>query len=148
MPNNTPADAPPSVATLMGGVIEDLQQLIRQEATLARRELQDEWTKAKEGGILMGGAIALFALVGVLFGFTLVELVHQYLLPNQLWACFAIVTALFGGAGAILFFAAQARLERVHLVPPQSAASIRQDVEAVAAAVTATPTNSNLVGQR
>jgi len=148
MPNNTPADAPPSLATLMGGLIEDTQQLIRQEVALARRELQDEWTKTKEGGTLLGGALALFALVGVLFGFTLVEVLHQFVLPNHLWACFAIVTALFGGAGAILYFAARAKLDQVHLVPPQSAASIRQDVEAVASAVGATPQSSNLVGQR
>jgi len=132
----------------MGGLIEDTQQLIRQEVALARRELQDEWTKTKEGGTLLGGALALFALVGVLFGFTLVEVLHQFVLPNHLWACFAIVTALFGGAGAILYFAARAKLDQVHLVPPQSAASIRQDVEAVASAVGATPQSSNLVGQR
>ena len=148
MPDNTPADAPPSLATLLGGVIEDTQRLIRQEVTLARRELQDEWTKTKEGGMLLGGALALFCLVGVLFSFTLVEVLHHFVLPNHLWACFAIVTALFGVSGAILFLTARAKLDQVHLVPPQSAASLRQDVEAVTSAVGGTTPSSNLVRQR
>jgi len=148
MPDTTPAEAPPSLASLMGGLIEDTQQLIRQEVALARRELQDEWTKTKEGGTLLGSSLALFGLVGVLFSFTLVEVLHHFLMPNHLWACFAIVTAVLGGAAAILYFSGKAKLDQVQLIPPQSAASLRQDVQAVASAVGAAPTNGNLVGQR
>jgi hypothetical protein len=145
MPDNTPAGAPPSLASLFGGLIEDTQQLVRQEVALARREMQEEWTKAKDGGALLGGALVLFALVGVLFGFTLVELLHQYVLPQHLWACHAIVMVLFAVGGGLLFYAARAKLDQVHLVPPQSADSLRKDVQAVTSAVTAPPQSSNLV---
>jgi len=146
MSDNTPAGAPPSLASLVGGLIEDTQQLIRQEAALARREIQDEWTKTKQGAALLGGALALFALVGVLFGFTLVELLHQYVLPQHLWLCFLIVTVLFGIGGGLLFAAARAKLEQVHLVPPQTAESLRQDVEALTSPAVA-PQGGNLVRQ-
>jgi hypothetical protein len=145
MTEHTPADAAPSLASLIGGLLEDTQQLIRQEVALARREGREEWTKTKEGAALLSGALALFTLVGVLFGFALVELLHQFVLPHQLWACFAIVAVLFAVCGGVLFYAARAKLEQVHVVPPQSAESLRQDVEAVTSAVAA-PTG-NLVRQ-
>src|SRR5947209_1313926 len=114
MVDNTPAGDQPTLASLVGGLIEDTQQLIRQEVALARREVHEEWNKTKEGATLLGSALAIFALVGVLFGFTLVELLHHFVLPNHLWACFAIVTAMFAVCGGVLFYAARAKLELVH----------------------------------
>jgi hypothetical protein len=148
MADNTPAGAQPSMAALVGGLIEDTQQLIRQEVALARREVHEEWTKTKEGATLLGGALAMFALVGVMFGFTVVELFHQYVLPNDLWACYLIVTALFAVGGVVLFFAARAKFEQVQFPPPQTTESLRQDVQAVSSAVAAPSAGNNLVRQR
>src|SRR5215813_13351349 len=107
MSDNTPAGVQPSLASLVGGLIEDTQQLIRQEAALARRELQEEWTKTKVGATLFSGAVVLFAVVG-----------------------------------GVLFYKARTKLEQVHVVPPQTAESLRQDVQAVTSVVTAPqPTN-------
>lgn len=149
MPELNPAGNQPSVATLVGGLIEDTQRLIRQEAALARREVQEEWDKTKEGAGLMAGGMVLLSLVGILFAFTLVKLLHQYVLPGYEWACFAIVTAVFAVGGALLLYAGLARFRQVNVVPPQTAESLRQDVQAVTSAVTADrPQGSPYVGQR
>jgi len=137
MPDNTPDSAQPSVASLVGGLIDDTQRLIRQEVALARREVEEEWAKTKEGAGLMAAALSLFLLVAILFGFTLVKLLQQYVLPDYEWACFAIVTVVFAGLGAALLYAGLAKFKQVHVVPPQSADSLRQDVQAVTSAVTA-----------
>jgi hypothetical protein len=137
MSDSTPSGASPSVATLVGGLLEDTQQLIRQETALARHEIREEWTKTKEAATLFSGALALFALVGVLFGFSLVELLHHFVFPHDLWACFSIVAILFAVCGGALLYESRAKLHQVHLVPPQSAASLRQDIQAVTSAVTA-----------
>jgi hypothetical protein len=137
MPETTPAGAQPSMATLVGGLIDDTQRLIRHEAALARREIEEEWSKTKEVAALMAAAISLFTLVAILFGFTLVKLLQQYLLPNDEWACFAIVTVVFALAGGILLYASLDKFKHVHVVPPQTVESLRQDVQAVASAVTA-----------
>jgi len=143
MPENKPADSPPGLAVLLSGLIDDTQQLVRQEAALARREVKEEWDKTQEAAALMAAGLTVFAVVAVLSSFTLVKLLQQFVLPNQEWACFAIVTAAFALGGGLLYAAGRARFHQVHLVPPQSAASLRQDVEAVGAAVGAgSPTNS------
>src|SRR5262249_25471565 len=121
---------------------------IRQEVALARHEFQEEWNKTKQGVLFLGGAVIFLAQVGLLFGFTIVEVLRHFVLPNHLWACYVIVTAVFGLCGMALFLAAKAKLEQVHVVPPQSAESIRQDVQAVKAAINAPVSNSPLVGQR
>jgi hypothetical protein len=136
MPDTKPTENPPSVATLVGGLIEDSQRLIRQEAALARREIQQEWDKTKEGAGLLAAAQAVFTLVAVLFGFTLVKLLQQYLLPDYEWACFAIVTVLFAIGGGLLLAAGLMKFKQVHMMP-QSVESLRQDVQAVTSAVAA-----------
>jgi len=136
MPDNTPAESQPSVASLIGGLIDDTQRLIRQEVALAKRGVEEEWEKTKEGAALLAGALALFTLVAILFGFTLVKLLYQYVLPEHEWACFAIVTVGFAIGGALLLYAGLTKFKQVNVVPQQSVESIRQDVEAVANAVT------------
>jgi hypothetical protein len=137
MPETNPTEHAPSLATLVGGLVEDTQQLVRQEAALARHEIQAEWDKTKQGAALLGVALAFLALVGVLFAFTLVKLLYQYVLPHDEWACFAIITVLFAVCGGLLYFAARERFEQIHLPPRQSVESIRADVQAVTSAVTA-----------
>jgi hypothetical protein len=144
MPDTQATDNPPGVATLVGGLIEDTQRLIRQEAALARHEIQGEWDRTKEGVGLVAAALAFFTLVAVLFGFTLVKLLYQYVLPNDEWACFAIVTFLFALGGGVLLAAGLMRFRQVHVVPPQTVESLRRDVQAMTSAVTERPVASPL----
>jgi len=147
MPDTHATDNPPSVATLVGGLIEDTQRLIRQEAALARREIQEEWDRTKEGVGLLAAALAFFSLVAVLFGFTLVKLLQQYVLPNDEWACFAIVTTLFGFGGGVLLLAGLMKFKKVQAMP-QTVESLRQDMQAVTSAVTERPVATPYARQR
>lgn len=143
MPENMSADNPPSLALLVSGLLDDTQQLMRQETALVRREIKQEWDKTKDATALMAGGLTVFAVVALLASFTLVKLLQQFVLPNQEWACFAIVTAVFALGGSLLLAAGRARFHHVHLTLPQSTASLGQDVDAVSAAVVGgAPTNS------
>jgi hypothetical protein len=83
----------------------------------------------------MAFALVVLAQVGLLFAFTLVKLVQQYLLPNQEWLCFAIVTALFSIVGGLFLWVALTKFHQVNLMPRRSMDSIREDVQAVTATV-------------
>jgi hypothetical protein len=135
MPDLNTVESQPSLAALVGGLVEDTQQLVRQEAALARREIGEELDKTKEGATFMAFALVLFAQVGLLFAFTLVKVVQQFLLPNQEWLCFAIVTALFSIVGGLFLWAALTKFHQVNLMPRRSMESIREDVQAVTATV-------------
>jgi len=149
MPDTNTAGSQPSVAALLGGLIEDMQRLVRQEAALARRELSEELDKAKWGALCLAGALVLLTQVGMLLAFTLVKVLQHFVLPDQEWACFAIVAATFIVGSGLLAWAGAMKFRQINVVPPQTAESIREDVDAVTAAVSGErPQGNALLRQR
>jgi len=135
MSENHQADAQPGVASLVGGILEDAQKLLRQEVALAQREVAEGWDKAKTGVALLSSALAVLAVGGVLLGFMLVTLLQQYLLPNHEWACFGIVGGLVALLGGALLYRGRTEINEVHLPLQQTAETLREDAQAVKDAV-------------
>src|ERR1700722_8728546 len=135
MAENLHAEPPPSVASLVGGILEDGQKLVRQEVALARREVAETCDKAKTGVALLSSALAVCGVAGVLLGFMFVRLLHQFLLPNHEWACFGIVGFVFTLLGGTLVHCGLQKINEVHLSLPQTAETLRDDAHAVGAAV-------------
>jgi hypothetical protein len=122
-----------SVSSLVGGILNDAQQLMRQEVALARREIHEEVNKAKTaaasvavGGVtLFLGEISLcFAVVYLIYWLTNVTNEHF-----PLWACFAIVGAVLVAAGVALLYLARTKVQDINLVPPQTAETMRENVQ-------------------
>src|SRR5580765_4840182 len=135
MPENHQIDPLPSVASLVGGILEDGQKLVRQEVALARREVAETCEKAKTGVALLGSAHAVCAVAGVLLGVMLAKLLQQFLVPDHEWACFGIVSLLFAVPGGVLLYCGRRKINEVHWSLPQTAETLRDDAEAVGAAV-------------
>lgn len=132
MPDIPVNDTPPGVASLVGGIIEDTQTLIRQEVALARQELQEEWVKTKAAAAMLYGAAIFSGSAVLLLGFFLanaLETVWPY--P---WACFLIVGMAYAVLGGLQMAAAVRKMNEIHLVPSQTTDSVRRDVRAVASA--------------
>jgi hypothetical protein len=135
MAENHLADNQPSVASLVGGILADGQKLVRQEVALARREVAETADKAKTGVALLSSALAVCIVGGVLLGFMLVKLLHQFLLPNHEWACFGIVGVVVALVGGALVYCGGKKIQEVNLSFPQTAETLREDSQAVGAAV-------------
>jgi hypothetical protein len=135
MSENHPADAQPGVASLVGGILGDAQKLVRQEVALAQREVAQAWDKAKTGVALLASALTVLGVGGVLLGFMLVRLLHQYLLPNHEWVCLGLVGGLVALLGGALTYCGLNQVNQVHLSLPQTAETLREDAQAVSDAV-------------
>jgi hypothetical protein len=135
MQENHQIDPQPSVTSLVGGILEDGQKLVRQEVALARREVAETCDKAKTGVALLSSAHGVCVVAGVLLGLMLVKLLHQFLLPNHEWACFGIVGVLFAIPGGALVYCGRRKLGEVHLSLPQTVEALRDDAQAVGAVV-------------
>jgi len=131
MPENPANGNQPGVASLVGGLIQDTQTLIRQEVALARRELQDEWTKTKMAVAMLGIAAAVCGLAVMLLSFCLVNAL-EIVLPA--WASFLIVGGAYALIGGLLMAGGIYKINEIRLVP-QTTESVRRDVGAVASAV-------------
>ncbi len=102
-----PRDPPDqTAASLLSGILGDLQHLVEQQFQLTRREIEDEIRqRAIAAAVCGGGAVALF-LSAVVFSLGLVHLLHWATLPRgtdpawlPLWVCYALVAAVLAVAG-------------------------------------------------
>lgn len=124
-----PTGEPPSVATLVGGIISDAERLVRQELTLAKKEIQQEWDKAKvaAGSLFIGLAVMLVA--AILLTQMVVELLNQYAFPEHHWLSYLVVGAVMAAVGGVLFYAGSKQAGEINLVPPQTAETMKENVQ-------------------
>jgi len=123
--------SPPGVASMVGGIVEDAQKLVRQEIALAQREIAQAWDKGKTAGALLAGALAVFIVGGVLLGIMLAKLLDQAW-PNHEWVCFGIVGGVVVLLGRALSYCGLHRINEVHVSLPQTTEPLREDVQPVA----------------
>jgi hypothetical protein len=124
-------DAPESsMASLASGIVTDAQALFKQELALAKREFADALHKAEQAAISLAIGIGIAALGGMLLVFMLVHLLHWASSDRlPLWSCFAIVGATMVILGGSLFYLGKKKAGDVHLMPEQTIASMKDNVE-------------------
>jgi hypothetical protein len=128
MAENVRTDPPHSMASLVGGIVEDAQQLIRQELMLARREVQQEMDKAKTAAISFGVALGVLALSAILLSLAVVYVVHQVAgLP--LWGSYALVGGVFLAVGGTLLVVVKNKVNDINVVPRQTVETMRENVQ-------------------
>jgi VIT1/CCC1 family predicted Fe2+/Mn2+ transporter len=124
------------MAALLGGIVNDAQQLIRQEVALARREVQEELDKAKTAAVSLTTALVAAIPGALMFCFFVAELLHWLTAPKgydaagiPLWGCYLIVSAALLGVSVLLCYVAKSKLSGIKLVPPQTAESLKENVQ-------------------
>lgn len=128
MPEHVQTDSSPSMSSLVGGIVQDAQQLIRQEMRLARQELQQELDKAKTAAVSFGAAVVVLALGAILLCFMLVYLLSE-MAGLPWWASFAIVGGGLAVVGGILLAVAKNQASEVRLMPRQTVETMRENVQ-------------------
>src|SRR4051794_38060681 len=130
MPDNieVQVESQPSISSLVGGIINDAQQLIRQEVALARKEIQEELGKAKSAAVSMAAGLALAVVGGLLLCQMLVYLL-QDLTGLPLWGCFAIVGGTFLLLAVVLALVARNMVGRIDVVPRQTVETMKENVQ-------------------
>jgi len=116
MPNASHPSAEPSLAALIGGIINDARDLMLQEFTMAKLEVQDELRKTKAAAISLGIGIGIAAVGGLLLLLMLVHLLHA-LTPIPLWGCYGIVGGVLLLAGLLFLYRGKKTAEEIAVVP-------------------------------
>lgn len=128
MPDNVQVENPPSMTNLVTGIIGDAERLVRQEVTLARRELQVELGKLETAAVSMATGMGVCLLAVLFLGFMVVYLLN-YLAQLPEWGGFLIVGVVLGIVGGALLFLGAQRARNVNLVPPQTSETMRENVQ-------------------
>jgi len=116
------------MASLLGGIVSDIQTLVRQEIQLAKTEMLREWDKAKTAAGSLAAGAAVLALGGFFLLMTIICVFHEVVgLPW--WASFLIVGGVLTLIGLVLFFTGRSQAARVNVIPPQTAETMKENVE-------------------
>jgi uncharacterized membrane protein YqjE len=113
-----------SLGTLVTGIVEDLQNIVRGELALAKAELKEEGASIGRGaGMLVGGAIvSLVAFIFLMLGLT--YLINRWL---TMWQSAALVGAGLLVIAIILLMAGKNKVSSANLTPNQTIDSLKED---------------------
>jgi hypothetical protein len=120
--------SPPSLSSLVSGILADVQQLLEQQTRLVRLEIREDLRKARTGAIFLGAGLGVTLVGGLLFCFMLPYLLN-WATGGQipLWACFGIFGVVFLGIGGGAVYAAQRKFRSAADLP-ESRASLKENV--------------------
>jgi len=128
MAQDTSPRSEASVATLIGGIVNDAKDLLIQEFTIAKLELQQELRKTKSAAISFAIGAGIAAVGGL---FLLLMCVHGLviLIDIPLWGAYGIAGALLLVVGAILLARGKQAVEQIEVVPPKTAATVHDTAQ-------------------
>ena len=132
----TPTSSDPSVTSLLSGIVNDAQELIKQQLQLFKHELKDDMKRAQEALPSLGVGVTVALAAVFLLGLTIAHLLYWGFNPAPgagpehfpLWACYAIVTVVFGAVGCALLYFAKKNLESLPM-SHQAAEATKENVE-------------------
>lgn len=101
----------PSVAQLVTGIVDDAQELMRQQIALFKHELRKDLKEAKRVSISFAVSCLLGGTAVLLLSFMLVYLVNWLWPAVPAWVGFGIIGALYAVICISLFFFAKEKLE-------------------------------------
>ncbi len=126
-----PAETP--LTQLVSKLSDDLQQLARREAQLAKHELNESFNRAKTqvAALVIGGAALSAGLLTLM-----AAAVAGLATTMPVWAAALLVGGATSVLGVVLFLNAKAHLARVSFAPDQALQGLHSDVSAIKRAAT------------
>ena len=124
----TEREREPSLASLLSGIVGDAQVLVRQEIALARQEVREEISNAKDAGITLAAAGGVLAVGGLLLVLTLAQAL-AYFLHWPVWAGYGVVGIVLAIGGYILLSSAQRRMKQINPMPEKTVETLKENVE-------------------
>jgi uncharacterized membrane protein YqjE len=131
-----PQPSEPSTGSLVAGIVNDIQDLVKQQVSLTRKELEQEFNHGKEAVmfLVVGRFLSLAGVVGLCL--MLAHLIHWLAAPAgtyppgfPMWACYAIAGATFVGAGLGCLYGAKKSVEAIGTPLHESAQALKETFE-------------------
>jgi hypothetical protein len=120
-----------SIGGLVGGILTDLRELVREEIALARVEVRETAGRAKLAAASLGAAVVALAF-GATFLLIAIAVGIADLFSWPVWAGFLVVALLLSIMGAAMFAAGRRRLRTVNPMPEQTVQTLKENSEWIA----------------
>jgi len=123
----SPASEGQSVTTLVSGILQDAQELFKQQVALVRAEIKADLKRSVQAAaMLVAGALLLVPAIFLLCNM-LVYVLHE-VAGLSLWASYGIVGGAFAVLGIVLVLVGVQRFRSFNPLPDQSVEAIKENV--------------------
>jgi hypothetical protein len=112
------------IGSMLGGLLKDLQDLVRGEVALAKAEIKEDVSTAGKGVASLATA-AFFGLTG--FIFLMLGLTYLLNIWMRMWIAASIVGVLLVAIAAVLGMSGKKKLSAASLKPDQTIDSLKED---------------------
>jgi uncharacterized membrane protein YqjE len=120
------AESDRSIASVLGDIVGNVQQIIRAEVRLAKVEVGEEIARAGRGGVIAAAGAVLCTMA---LGFMLLAAVYALALVWPAWAAALAVGAGAAVIGGVCISAGLSRLKQVKLAPPKTVATLQENIQ-------------------
>jgi len=129
MSNELQSPPDSSVAALVKGIINDAQELFKQQFALTRREIQEDLRKTRDAALPLAIGLGVAFVGGVMLLITLPLLLHWLWPVLPLWAAFAIVGGLCAVVGGVLSYVGIKKFQAFNPLPDESFEVLKENVQ-------------------
>jgi len=129
MATHVDTDQGPSMTSLVSGIINDGQELIKQQLTLFQNELTNDLRRTRDASIplIIGGVVAGSA---ALFLFVTLALWIPWQWPSiPLWGGFGIITGIFAVVGVVLVIMGKIQFDAFNPLPDETVQGLKETVQ-------------------
>ena len=128
MDNGSQHTAEPSVAVLLGGIVNDAKELLKQEVAMFKLEARDKLRKAKTVALTLGIGLGVAAVGGTLLSVMLVHLLAVFTeLP--LWGCYGLVGSGLVVLGGVVLAVGKTTGEALAVGPQQTVETRKENAQ-------------------
>jgi hypothetical protein len=132
--NNTSSDQ--SVAALVGEIVKDVQDLVKQQFQLSRHEIEEDIRKSTEAATIYGVGVGTLFLGALSLCLMLAHLIHWLTAPHgtdpahfPLWACFAVIGGVLSIVGWEVMYAGRRMLQKINPLHNPATQALKENVQ-------------------
>jgi len=125
-----------SATSLVTGIIDDLQELVKQQFRLARQEIKQDFRRATDGILFFALSAGILFLGGIVSCLALVYLLHWAGAPADadpsrfpLWACHAVVGLVLLVTGGIFACLGWTKFKSIDPVHNPATEALKDNIE-------------------
>jgi Putative Actinobacterial Holin-X, holin superfamily III len=125
-----------SMTSLVSGIVNDFQDLVKQQLQLTRREIEEDLHKCKEGAVIIAIGSGFLALGAFVLCLALVYLIHWLAAPVgtdpasfPLWACHAVVGGVLAIVGLGVVLSGRSKFKAIDPVHNPATQGLKENVQ-------------------
>lgn len=129
MATNVQSDSDVSLTSLVSGIVNDAQELMKQQFALFQAEVKEDMKKSVAASGALGVGMAVTLVGSILLCFTLVYLLIWAFPTTPAWVWFAVVGGVVTGIGVGLLYGGYAKFQSFNPLPDKTAQALKENLE-------------------